>query len=219
MSGLQLGSVAEAGTPGRHTKEPLPECGGGDRPVADAVLLLDQGTEFLGEFRDRANQFGILIHAIGARAPRQNGRERHGDLFKAMMEKTLEQPADQLGGPEASGQGSRGGELPVGSERPSAADDRGNSQANGGNCFRTPWWSPRCWGKDPKWRANWPLERYGGEDPDATFLSSRRGGHRVAQLEIAGSSALWLARTRGGDSPRRPQRVCQCQRQDLESSE
>ena len=26
------------------------------------VLLLDQGTEFLGEFRDRANQFGILIH-------------------------------------------------------------------------------------------------------------------------------------------------------------
>ena len=53
------------------------------------VLLLDQGTEFLAEFRDKANQFGILIHTIGARAPHQNGRcERHGGLFKAMMEKT-----------------------------------------------------------------------------------------------------------------------------------
>ena len=47
------------------------------------VLLLDQGTEF-----DRASRFGILLHTIGARAPHQNGRcERHGGLFKAMVEK------------------------------------------------------------------------------------------------------------------------------------
>ncbi|CAE7242722.1 engB [Symbiodinium sp. CCMP2592] len=54
------------------------------------IILLDQGTEFLGEFRQNAHDLGILIHTIGARAPRQNGRaERHGALFKAMFQKAL----------------------------------------------------------------------------------------------------------------------------------
>ena len=52
------------------------------------ILLLDQGREFLGEFRDRCAELGVLLHVIGARAPHQNGRcERHGGLFKQMMEK------------------------------------------------------------------------------------------------------------------------------------
>ena len=54
------------------------------------IILLDQGTEFLGEFRQNAHDLGILIHTIGARAPYQNGRaERHGALFKTMFQKAL----------------------------------------------------------------------------------------------------------------------------------
>ena len=52
------------------------------------VLLLDQGTEFLSEFRSRASSLGIVLHTIGARAPHQNGRtQRHGGLFKALFER------------------------------------------------------------------------------------------------------------------------------------
>ena len=53
-----------------------------------SVLWLDQGTEFLSEFRENASQLGMSIHQIGARAPHQNGRtERHGSLFKQLFEK------------------------------------------------------------------------------------------------------------------------------------
>ncbi|CAE7826816.1 Kcnh5, partial [Symbiodinium necroappetens] len=54
------------------------------------IILLDQGTEFLGEFRQNAHDMGVLVHTIGARAPFQNGRcERHGALFKTMMQKAV----------------------------------------------------------------------------------------------------------------------------------
>ena len=54
------------------------------------IILLDQGTEFLGEFRQNAHDMGVLVHCIGARAPYQNGRcERHGALFKTMLQKAL----------------------------------------------------------------------------------------------------------------------------------
>ena len=52
------------------------------------MILCDQGTEFLGAFRDKCHELGVLIHTIGARAPYQNGRcERHGGLFKMMIER------------------------------------------------------------------------------------------------------------------------------------
>ncbi|CAE7879428.1 Kcnh5, partial [Symbiodinium microadriaticum] len=54
------------------------------------IILLDQGTEFLGEFRQNAHDMGVLVHCIGARAPYQNGCcERHGALFKTMLQKAL----------------------------------------------------------------------------------------------------------------------------------
>ena len=53
-----------------------------------SVVILDQGTEFLSEFRDRAAQLGMVVHQIGARAPHQQGRtERHGAIFKRLLEK------------------------------------------------------------------------------------------------------------------------------------
>ncbi|CAE7498867.1 TY1B-DR1 [Symbiodinium sp. CCMP2592] len=52
------------------------------------IVLADQGTEFLGLFRERCFQSGTIVHTIGARSPHQNGRaERHGGLFKMMLEK------------------------------------------------------------------------------------------------------------------------------------
>ena len=54
------------------------------------IILLDQGTEFLGEFRQNAHDMVVLVHCIGARAPYQNGRcERLGALFKTMLQKAL----------------------------------------------------------------------------------------------------------------------------------
>ncbi|CAE7929920.1 RE2, partial [Symbiodinium sp. KB8] len=52
------------------------------------MILVDQGTEFLGDFRDRCSQMGVVLHVIGARAPQQNSRaERHGGLYKAMLQR------------------------------------------------------------------------------------------------------------------------------------
>ena len=52
------------------------------------MILVDQGTEFLSDFRDRCAQMGVVLHAIGARAPQQNSRaERHGGLYKAMLQR------------------------------------------------------------------------------------------------------------------------------------
>ena len=52
------------------------------------MIVCDQGTEFLGTFRDKCHELGILLHQTGARAPHQNGRcERHGALWKMMFER------------------------------------------------------------------------------------------------------------------------------------
>ncbi|CAE6919208.1 unnamed protein product [Symbiodinium sp. KB8] len=52
------------------------------------MIIVDQGTEFLSDFRDRCSQMGVVLHVIGARAPQQNSRaERHGGLYKAMLQR------------------------------------------------------------------------------------------------------------------------------------
>ena len=53
------------------------------------MILCDQGTEFLGQFKDiKCHELGIILHTIGARAPNQNGRcERHGALWKMLFER------------------------------------------------------------------------------------------------------------------------------------
>ncbi|CAE7806642.1 GIP, partial [Symbiodinium necroappetens] len=53
-----------------------------------AMIIVDQGTEYLSDFRDRCSQMGVVLHVIGARAPQQNSRaERHGGLYKAMLQR------------------------------------------------------------------------------------------------------------------------------------
>ena len=54
------------------------------------VLIADQGTEFLANFKAKCSDLGIVLHTIGARAPHQQGRtERHGALFKAVFQKAV----------------------------------------------------------------------------------------------------------------------------------
>ena len=54
------------------------------------VLIADQGTEFLGDFKGKCSDLGIILHTLGARAPHQQGRtERHGALFKATFQKAV----------------------------------------------------------------------------------------------------------------------------------
>ena len=54
------------------------------------ILISDQGTEFLGEFKAKCSDLGIILRTIGARAPHQQGRtERHGALFKAVFQKAV----------------------------------------------------------------------------------------------------------------------------------
>eukprot|EP00439_Symbiodinium_sp_Y106_P027607 s1170_g3.t1 len=48
------------------------------------MILCDQGTEFLGQFKDKCHELGIILHTIGD----QNGRcERHGALWKMLFER------------------------------------------------------------------------------------------------------------------------------------
>ena len=52
------------------------------------VILTDPGREFAAEFGRKAAASGIIIYQTAARAPWQQGRtERHGGLFKELMEK------------------------------------------------------------------------------------------------------------------------------------
>ncbi|CAE7422825.1 C15C7.7, partial [Symbiodinium pilosum] len=58
--------------------------------AAHGVLIADQGTEFLANFKAKCSDLGIVLHTIGARAPHQQGRtERHGALFKAVFQKAV----------------------------------------------------------------------------------------------------------------------------------
>ncbi|CAK9025028.1 unnamed protein product [Durusdinium trenchii] len=52
------------------------------------VITCDAGREFLGEFIQKAAAEGIVIHQIASKAPWQQGKtERHGGLFKELLEK------------------------------------------------------------------------------------------------------------------------------------
>ena len=54
------------------------------------VIIADQGTEFLGDFKGKCSDLGIILRTIGARAPHQQGRtERRGALFKAPFQKAV----------------------------------------------------------------------------------------------------------------------------------
>ena len=56
------------------------------------MVVVDQGSEFLGAFSRRINEAGAVVKTIGARAPHQQGRtERHGGLAKGMFLRVREQ--------------------------------------------------------------------------------------------------------------------------------
>ena len=49
-----------------------------------------KGQNFLGDFKVKCSDLGILLRTMGARAPHQQGRtERHGALFKAVFQKAI----------------------------------------------------------------------------------------------------------------------------------
>ena len=54
------------------------------------ILISDQGAEFLGQFKAKCSDLGVILRTIGARAPHQQGRtERRGALFKAVFQKAV----------------------------------------------------------------------------------------------------------------------------------
>ena len=56
------------------------------------ILVVDQGREFFGDFRDYIGDQGVVIHYIDRDAPWQNGRtERAGGLFKDQLAIVIEE--------------------------------------------------------------------------------------------------------------------------------
>ena len=55
------------------------------------VVTCDGGQEFVSHFERGLELFGIFQHTVNADSPWENGRaERHGGLFKDLMEKGSE---------------------------------------------------------------------------------------------------------------------------------
>ncbi|CAJ1416610.1 unnamed protein product [Effrenium voratum] len=57
------------------------------------IVIIDQGTEYTGqEFQGRLHDMGVMVHAIDARSPWQNGKtERAGGIFKEKLSLLLEE--------------------------------------------------------------------------------------------------------------------------------
>eukprot|EP00969_Alexandrium_andersonii_P292482 12927306-Alexandrium_andersonii.AAC.1 len=58
---------------------------------APEVVVCNGGPEFMKNFTDGAEMWGIMMHGCSSESPRENGRaERHGDWVKDKVESELQ---------------------------------------------------------------------------------------------------------------------------------